>query len=130
MSFRSYTLLLLFGTVCAWLSWLMILLTVHPQRAAWWGFALFYLTFFLSIFGTLTLASFIVRVLFSRKRATVRAILGVCLRHSVLWSAALIAALALQGVRLLTWWVGILVVVVFIALEYVIVNVKGTPNET
>lgn len=108
----------------AWISWLLVILNVDPVAAAWWGFALFYVTLFLAIFGSLSLAAFAVRALFSSRVSRARGWFAVSLRQAFLWTSALIIALLLQAERLLTWWMLGLVIIVFILIESFIVGMQ------
>lgn len=122
MSYRIYGILMLAATAVAWMSWYLVVRAVDPQQGAWWGLGLFYFTLFLSAFGTLTTLGFAVRSLFAihRRPPSDRAVIS--LRHAALWSLALISSLALQGARLLTWWILGLLLITFALIEFFIMS--------
>lgn len=124
LSVRSHIVFMLMATVIAWISWLAVLLTVDPNEASWWGFGLFFLTLFLSLFGSFALLGFALRTIVSSRRSTTRYRVVVSLRQGFLWSLALIIVLSLQGQRVLSMWILILILIIFAVLELSIVSLE------
>ena len=54
MSFRSYLIFMTLATVAAWIAWAVVLHGVDPTRSGVVGFLLFYLTFIMAVFGTIS----------------------------------------------------------------------------
>ncbi|MBI4090473.1 MAG: hypothetical protein HY422_00445 [Candidatus Komeilibacteria bacterium] len=129
MSVRGHILFMLMATLIAWIAWLMVLINVNPTMAAWWGFTLFYVTFFLSLFGSFTTLGFVFRSLFLIRRKTTQYKITTSLRQAFLWSAALIIALGLQGQRLLSWWIFAIILIVFALIEFFVVSVRNASEQ-
>ncbi|OGY90722.1 MAG: hypothetical protein A3B30_00585 [Candidatus Komeilibacteria bacterium RIFCSPLOWO2_01_FULL_52_15] len=117
MGQRSFILLTLIATLLAWSAWLLVLLSIRPSTAAWWGFGLFYLTLFMSLFGSFALISFIVRTFARAYRQRLQNNIFASLRQSMLWSLAFVLALFLQAQRVLTWWLFALIIIIFVLVE-------------
>jgi hypothetical protein len=124
LSVRSHIVFMMMASVVAWISWLSVLLMINPDEAPWWGFGLFFVTLFLSLFGSFAVAGFTLRTILSARRSTTRYRRVVSLRQSFLWSLALIIALALQGQRILNLWILVLLLVIFAVLELTIVSIE------
>jgi len=124
LSVRSHIIFMLIATVIAWISWLGVLLTIDPFDASWWGFGLFYLTLFLSLFGSLALVGLALRTIVSSRRSTTRYRVVVSLRQAFLWSLAAIIALVLQSQHVLSTWILVLILIIFAVLELSIVSLE------
>jgi len=124
MSVRSHIVLMLIATMSAWISWLLVLTTIDPTTVAWWGFLLFYVTLFLSLFGSLTIVGVTARTLTQLRRSTISYKLTSALRQSFLWTLAVMIALGLQSQRLLTWWVVVILIIIFVLIEFFMLTVK------
>ena len=117
------------ATVLAWISWVLVLIIIDPSKTAWWGFVLFYVTLFLSLFGSFSVVGFTIRALVQIRRRVVTRKASDSLRQAFLWSLALVIALGLQSQRLLTWWVIVLVILTFSAIEFIILSLKYSTEE-
>ncbi len=124
LSVRSHIIFMLIATVVAWICWLAVIMSVNPHDAGWWGFGLFYLTLFLSLFGSFAILGFTLRSIVSFRRSTSRYRVSTSLRQGFLWALALIIGLGLQGQRLLSMWIFILILVIFALLELSIVSLQ------
>jgi hypothetical protein len=129
MSVRGHIVFMLIATLVAWIAWLMVVTNVNPTTAAWWGFALFYVTLFLSLFGSFTTLGFVLRSLFLVRRKTMQYKVSTSMRQALLWSAALIISLGLQSQRLLSWWIFALVLVVFVLIEFFALSVRNASEQ-
>jgi len=129
MSVRAHITLMLVATIFSWLGWLLVIINVNPYEAAWWGFALFYALLFLCLFGTFSVVGYTIRSVMKTKRVTIRFRITTAFRQSLLWSTSLIIALALQGQRLLTWWIFVIVIVVFVLIESIIMSIRQHAEE-
>jgi hypothetical protein len=97
---------------------------MNPLEVAWWGLGLFYVTLFLSLFGSFAILGFTLRSIVSFRRSTSRYRVVTSLRQGFLWALALIIALGLQGQRLLSIWVFGLILIIFALLELSIVSLQ------
>lgn len=124
MSFKMHIIFMLFATVASWISWSLVLLNVNPFETGAGGLTLFYITLFLSLFGTLVLLGFAVRSIVRFRRMTSQYKISTAMRQGFLWAFAFVLVLSLQGFRLLTWWVLVFLIIVFILVEYLAVALK------
>ncbi len=124
LSVRSHIIFMLLATVVAWICWLVVILTVNPLDVAAWGFGLFYITLFLSLFGSFAILGFTLRSIISFRRSTSRYRVTTSLRQGFLWALAMIIVLVLQGQRLLSLWIFGLIVIIFALLELSIVSMQ------
>lgn len=103
MSFRSYILLMLLATIISWVVWGMILFFINPFETDFFGFLFFYLSLFLSLVGTISITSSIIRKIFVKNEILFRQVI-ISFRQAILFSILIIVCLLLQSQRLLTWW--------------------------
>lgn len=129
MSVRGHILFMLVATLVMWVAWILVLTNINPSTAAWWGFALFYVTLFLSLFGSFTTLGFVLRSLFLIRRKTTQYKITTSLRQAFLWSAALIIALGLQGQRVLSWWIFATILIVFALIEFFVISVRNASEQ-
>lgn len=122
MSLRAHIVLMLTTTVLAWISWLLVIVYINPTSAGFWGFFVFYVSLFLSLFGSFTVLGFVMRSIVHFRRQTETYRIAASVRQSFLWSGALIIALILQAQRVLTWWIFAIVLIVFALLEFILMS--------
>ena len=109
-------------TVFAWLAWLIVVNYIDPETSGTWGLVFFYGSLFLSLAGTLSILSLLLRRLFHRRlTGGARRLVIKSFRQACLWSLAINLALALQSQSLLTWWMMIILLALFVLLELTIV---------
>lgn len=96
--------------------WLMILFNINPKNADWLEKLAFFGSLLLLLSGTLTFIIFYFRIWFSNKEV-IYSYLPIAIRHSVLISFIAVSLLFLNALDVLTWWDGIILVVVIILIE-------------
>lgn len=120
MTFRQFITMMLIATGSLWLGWWWTVISIDPYGTNWLGMTLFYLTLFLSLVGTLTLAG-----VFFRRRKMADAVLYqlviISSRQSLLLSLFFTALLFLQSQRMLHLWNGFLLIVVLFIAEFLYV---------
>lgn len=116
MSLIRFLVVLALGTILAWTGWVTVLLTIDPVSGGFIARAMFYLSLFLSLLGTLTIIGFFTRYWWEKDPIPFRQI-GFALRQACIISAAAIIALTLQAGRLLNIWSGVVLVLLAIAIE-------------
>jgi len=104
MKLRQFLFLMLIGTLLCWGAWFMVIFNIDPFEGSVIGFALFYLSFFLSIFGTFSLILFPFYYTFSKGAAPLYRYVQRSFSHSVIISIFLITLLFLQGLHIFTIW--------------------------
>ena len=109
MNFKQYLLLMGFGTLAAWATYVIVLLTTDPTRASTLGFVLFYITLALAMVGTLAIGGSVVRV-WLRPQELVWRHVSRAFRQAILVSILLVICLLLTSYGLFHAWTGILLV--------------------
>ena len=113
MSLKKYLILMSFSTLLCWLIWGAVILRIDPEEVGSLGFFLFYLSFLLSLIGSLAILGFLVRIKFS-KEPTFKKV-TISFRQAIWFSFLIVFFLSLKGQELLRWW-NILLFILFLAL--------------
>jgi hypothetical protein len=119
MSFRVYIILMIVGTLVAWLGWSVVVWSVDPQQAGGLGFGMFFLTLLMGLIGTITLFGLLVRLVIMKRRELIIREVKTSFRHAVLLSAVSTVSLIFSAQGWLSWWVLIVFIAVAGVLEYV-----------
>jgi len=116
MSLRSYLIFMTLATVTAWVAWAVVLHGVDPTRAGIVGFFLFYLTFSMAVFGSISILGLLVRLW--RSHAELPSRLAVrSFRHGILFSILITGSLVLFSQNWFRWWTMLLVVLIVTLVE-------------
>ncbi|MEK7620130.1 MAG: hypothetical protein AAB413_02750 [Patescibacteria group bacterium] len=116
MSFRSYLIFMTLATVAAWIAWAVVLHGVDPTRSGVVGFLLFYLTFIMAVFGTISTLGLLVRLWRSKGELASRIAMR-SLRHGILLSILLTSSLLLFSQNWFRWWTMLLMVIIVAFIE-------------
>ena len=116
MSFRSYLIFMTLATVAAWIAWAVVLHGVDPTRSGVVGFLLFYLTFIMAVFGTISTLGLFVRLWRSKGELASRIAMR-SLRHGILLSILLTSSLLLFSQNWFRWWTMLLMVIIVAFIE-------------
>jgi hypothetical protein len=119
MTFRKYIILICLGTIVALGGWILVLAFVSPAASPIIAPVLFYLTLFFSLFGLFTLAGLILRLAWKKEEILYRQ-MNFASRQAILLSLLLVSTLFLQSFRSLFNWTIWCLVVVFVALEVIL----------
>lgn len=119
MKLKTYNIFMLVATLIAWLGLFMVVASFDPYQAGILVMIFFYLSFGLSILGSLTLLGFWLRKLFMRKKELSHNLVSESFRQAIIFSCVLVIALLLQSARLLTWWNIILIILAATMLEFI-----------
>jgi len=121
MSFKVFLLLIILGTIVAWISWGMVIFYFDPWQVGFLEFSLFYSSLFLGLSGIIFLFSnwlrgkiFKKQLLFPRLKTAVR--------QAILFAALIVGWAFLKANDLLTWWILILFILILTALEFFFVS--------
>lgn len=117
MSLRAYLIGIFISTILCWAAWGLTILNIDPTDSGTLGLASFFGSLFFALAGTFGLIGFFTRVWLSGNEIIYENI-GISFRQSFLLSLCIIGLLALQAIRMLTWWNGILLVLIIIMLEF------------
>ena len=119
MRLKTYLVLLALGTVLAWSAFFLVLHLMRPDEALnrFW----FYLTFGLSLFGTVHLSLFAWEQWRGSATMALRAISG-AERQSLVLTIFLLAILWMQTNAQMTWWIFLLSIGLLVVVEYVFLS--------
>lgn len=117
------------ATLLAWLGFFIIISSFDPTTGSWLVYTMFYVLFFLSSLGTLSLLGFILRSLFNRKKIRARILAAESFRQALIFSAVVVVAMMLQAGRVLTWWNMLLLICLATILEFVILVFRRHDEE-
>ena len=120
MNFRSYLILMTFSTLAAWSAWVVVLNAIDPTESGWLGFLLFYSTFTIAFFGSLSLLGIAVRFWAKQETLPVRITLK-AFRQALLLTTLFVVSLLLFSQGWFRWWTMLLVLLIvgFIELTFV-----------
>ncbi|MAF13395.1 MAG: hypothetical protein CMI53_00675 [Parcubacteria group bacterium] len=121
MSQRVFVVLIVLGTVIASLSWAMIIFYLDPEYTNFFGFSLFYLSFFLTLSGIIFIISDTIKARLFR-RQLVYSRLKTSIRQAILFSTLIIGWLFLRSQGLLRWWNILLLILILTALEFFFIS--------
>lgn len=126
MTLRKYLILMSLGTLVSWFAFGMVVTYLNPGSAGTLGFIFFYLSLFLSVTGTLTVAGFAWRYVRHRDEVLFRHV-SISFRQGALLGLLVIASLFLESKNLLSWWNLGLLVVGLTLLEFFWLSARRAP---
>lgn len=129
MTLRQYLFFMSLGTGLCWLAWIFIILNIDPKQAGLAGFALFYLSLFLSLLGSISIAGFWIRKKIFRNDDIVFRHVKKTFRQGIMLALAIILALGLQQADKLCWWVPIVLIILIYLLEVLVFANRRHSNQ-
>ena|SRR3989344_7583865 len=123
MTLKTYLTIMLLATAICWSAWAVVVQSVNPEATNYIGFLLFYMSLFLSVVGTAALAGFVIRFGLMRRDLVFRQV-AVAFRQSFLFAAVIVGALALQALRMLTWYNALLLIAAVTVFEFFLISYK------
>lgn len=116
MNLKSYLFAIFVGILVALGIWLLIFFNIDPFKADFITIGAFFASLFLWLWGLLALLGFYLKVWLGNKEV-IYANLPIALRQTALISLIIVGLLIFQTLRVLTWWVGGILVLVILLLE-------------
>jgi hypothetical protein len=114
-------------TLVCWGAFVVVLFRIDPETGGSLALALFFLSAFFALWGTLSLCGFFIRYLVQRSTVPFKHI-GISLRQA-LWFAILVClTLFLVSQELLVWWMSFLLVIGLTVLEGFFLSRSKTTN--
>ncbi len=108
-----------------WLAWALTIVNTNPEQGGQVALASFYLSLYVGLASTLTVAGYLLRRHFGNNELRYANLL-VAFRQAFLGAALGLALIALQSIGLLAWWDILLLVAVVLLLElYVRSNARS-----
>lgn len=117
MSVRLFIIGALLTALAAWGMWLMIIMWLDPIEAGLYGYLLFFLTLFLGIASVMALVGYVLRRLLVPAQLPAYRV-RYSIRQGILLGLFTDLLLFLQRLRLIRWWLVLLLTVVFICTEF------------
>lgn len=111
-----------------WLAWFFVLGSVEPEQAGFFGFLFFYASLFLALAGTFSVIGFLIKKIILKDDQIVFHHVKSTFRQGMLVAGIIIASLLLLQFKLLTWWNGILLVLLFALIEGIIFTNRKYSN--
>ncbi len=116
MSLKTYFWSLILSTLLASGAWVFVLLYIDPYESGPVGQGLFYLSFWLFIFGVLVNVFVWLRAKFLGAEGAIQT-MGLSFRQGFLTASLFLTLLILKANDYLIWWVGLLVTAGFFLVE-------------
>lgn len=120
MTLRQYLLMMSIGTIICWLIWILVVGNIDPKETGSIGFIFFYVSLFLALIGTFSVIGFLIRKKIIKYEVVVFHHVRHTFRQGLLISLLILIAMMMLQFKLLTWWTGVLVVLLFLVLESII----------
>lgn len=117
MSHHKYLAIIAGTGFLAWFGWLLVIFKLSPIEALGLSLTFFYVTLFIALGATFAVLGFYFRVWLFKNEIFYRHI-NVALRQGIFLSLIAIFCLIFQMMKVLSWWSGLLLVVVAVLLEF------------
>jgi hypothetical protein len=117
MSHNKYIAIIAGSGLLAWIGWLLVLFKLSPYQTLGLSLAFFYVTMFIALSATFAVVGFYFRVWLFKNEIFYRHI-NVALRQGIFLSLIAVFCLIFQMMRVLSWWSGLLLVVISVLLEF------------
>jgi hypothetical protein len=124
MPLKHYLLLMVLGTALAWSAVALVIGTTDPTTAQPLIFGAFYVSLFLALTGTFSVAGFILRIGLLKQQLVVSRHVAISFRQAILLALLVVTALFLQSQSLLTWWSAIIIVMALTLLEFILISAQ------
>lgn len=120
MTLRQYLILMSVGAAICWLAWFFVLGSIAPEQAEFFGFLFFYASLFLALAGTFSVIGFLIKKIILKNDQIVFHHVKSTFRQGMLAAGVIILGLILLQIKLLTWWNGILLILLLAVVEGII----------
>ena len=129
MTLRQYLFLMSIGSFICWVAWFFVLGSIDPKQAGVAGFLFFYVSLFLALTGAVSVVGFLIRKRVVKNDDAVFHHVKHTFRQALLISAVIILGLLLLQAKLLTWWIGVMLILLFAIFEGVIFTSRKHNNK-
>ncbi len=117
MTVRTFLIGSLAGAIVGWGIWALIINWIDPTEAGLIGYVLFFLALFLAIASVVGLFGYTIRrILIPKQMASYR--VRPSLRQGIWLGFLFDILLFLQLQRLLRWWISLIIIALFLAIEF------------
>ncbi|MFA7685853.1 MAG: hypothetical protein WCX95_03580 [Candidatus Gracilibacteria bacterium] len=117
MTHHRYISIIALSGLLAWVAWIVVINKLTPYETMGLALSFFYVTLFIALSCTFTVVGFYFRVWLFKNEIFYKHI-NIALRQGVFLGLIAVFSLVFQMMRVLTWWSGFLLVIVFVLLEF------------
>ncbi|MBI2634842.1 hypothetical protein HYW82_04210 [Candidatus Peregrinibacteria bacterium] len=117
MSHHKYIAIVGIAGVLAWVGWVLVISKLSPYESSGLALLLFFLTLFIALTSTFSVFGFYFRMWLFRNEIFYKHI-NVSVRQGLFLSLIVNFSLVFQMMKVLTWWSGLLLVVIALLLEF------------
>lgn len=117
MSRNFYLFGIFIAALFGWASWGVVIHKLSPYASPAPALTLFYASLFLALTATFALFGYYLRVWLNKHEVYSQHV-NIALRQGILLSLIVCTGLLFQRLRVLTWWDGLLLVLVMILVEF------------
>jgi hypothetical protein len=117
MSLRTYIFAMIGATLLAWIAWGVVVTGINPFEAGIPGVALFYVTLFVALIGTVSLGLSFIRVKLLKKGTVHSREIRTAFRHAILFALVMVVSLGLSAQGILQTWHLVVMVAVVVLVE-------------
>lgn len=128
MTLRLYLILMSIGALVCWLAWFFVLGNVDPTQSGFFGLLFFYTSLFLALTGTFSVVAFLIKKIILKNDEIVFHHVKSTFRQGMLAAGTIILGLILLQMKLLAWWNGILLILLFAVIEGIIFTNRKYSN--
>lgn len=117
MNLTKYLILMVLATLLSWAAFLIVIFSIDPFATTSLGFALFYLSLFFVLTGSLSIFGFIIRYIFNKSQFINQQVI-ISFRQAILIAVLILVGLYLQSQNLVTWWNLVILIVLLVVVEF------------
>lgn len=121
MSLIAYIALMVVSTALSWGAWGVVLTSIDPATADFFGFLLFYGSLSIALTGTFALIGFFCRTMFVPKEEVLYRVL-ISFRQGLFFSLLIDGFLIMQHARLLTWYNAAFLIIALTLAEFFVIS--------
>lgn len=128
MSIKQYLIFLASGTAIAICAWFIVLISINPVTAGFFGFLGFYITLFFSLLGIFTTLGTLLR-LTQRKHIAVETLIKTSLRQALLLAILVEGSIIFLGKGHLSLTTVIICILVISSIEFLFLSIEGRTHK-
>ncbi len=117
MTHSKYISIIGVAGLFSWFAWILVITRFSPYENMGFALAFFYITFLIALSSTFTVIGFYFRLWFFKNEIFYKHI-NIALRQGIFLALIAIFSLIFQMLRVLNWGSGILLIFVFVLLEF------------
>lgn len=117
MPYNKYLSIIALSAAFSWIAWLLVIFKLNPYSTMGVSLSFFFLSLLIALSSTFTIIGFYVRVWLFRNEVFYKHI-SISLRQGILIGILSVFSLVFQMLRVLTWWSGLLLVLVIVLIEF------------